>query len=89
MKRNYDGVADRLADQAAGQAAQAAQAAAGAGADLRDMYAKTVAENARDEALAANAAAQRRNEQQAAAKLVPRATADGSAYYGQAAELPQ
>jgi len=26
---------------------------------------------------------------QAAAKLVPRATADGSAYYGQAAELPQ
>jgi len=29
------------------------------------MYAKTVAENARDEALAANAAAQRWNEQQA------------------------
>jgi len=50
VKRNYDGVADRLAGQAAGQAAQAAQAAAGAGADLRDMYAKTVAENARDEA---------------------------------------
>merc|ERR1719345_384486 len=84
---------DRLADQAVGQpnhqAAQQAAVAPG-DADLRDMYAKTAAENARDKALADNAAAQRRNEQQAASKMqVAPSNADGSAYYGQAAELPQ
>merc|ERR1719272_642345 len=78
VKRNYDGVADRLADQAAAQQA----AVAPGDADLRDMYAKTAAENARDKALADNAAAQRRNEQQAASKMqLAPANADGSAYY--------
>merc|ERR1740130_251640 len=87
VKRNYDGVADRLANEAVGQAAQAVAVAPG-DADLRDMYAKTAAENARDKALADNAAAQRRNELQAASKMViAPANADGSAYYGQAAEL--
>ena len=89
VKRNYDGVADRLTGQAVGQAAQAVAVAPG-DADLRDMYAKTAAANARDKALADNAAAQRRNQQQAASKMpVAPANADGSAYYGQAAELPQ
>merc|ERR1740130_448468 len=89
VKRNYDGVADRLANEAVGQAAQAVAVAPG-DADLRDMYAKTAAENAREKALADNAAAQRRNELQAASKMViAPANADGSAYYGQAAELPQ
>merc|ERR1719424_6166 len=78
VKRNYDGVADRLANEAVGQAAQAVAVAPG-DADLRDMYAKTAAENAREKALADNAAAQRRNEQQAASKMVNApAPADGN-----------
>ena len=57
VKRNYDGVADRLADQAVGIPKAAQQAAVAPGdADLRDMYAKTAAENARDKALAVSPA---------------------------------